>query len=335
MTPPVQAQTAQQETDSRRTGEQHFHELSFPQKSSLHTNRDQSPALSVHPAGTTEDIVAARKSSNQKQIATLASASITALVSVASGALSSIVVGDSFFSEAPLGGKGFNGMAFLATLGMSTFLMGVSGFQAFTELRDWLRVRNRDAKQPNAELLDAIAVCSEPEAYRSEVQKAANLCLRYLQEPGGAIVTAHALSGIYQGLHHIGPSQEMAALCQELGFSCASRYSGLPVQQELLKVILSSAPQLFPLCNGEREAERLAESLSAVVMLASPGKADSFFEELAVELYTLARGIPNLPLAARHELLSTAYEIVPKDTPIAENVELQLREVRELVARTR
>ncbi len=349
MKPPTQAHTAQEhtaqtntaqtntaESDSRAPGEL-FHGLSFPQKTSLHSNRNQGTTLSAsaNPEAMGEDIAAAQKSSRRRQNATLASVSITGLASVASGALASFVIGSSYFSEAPLGGKGFNGMAFIATLGMSTCLMGLSGFQAFTEFRNWLRVRKRDAKQPDSALLDAIAVCSDPEANRSDVHRAANLCLRYLQEPGGAIVTAHALSGINQGLRHLGPSHEMVALCQELGFASASRYSGLPVQRELLKVILSSAPQLFPLCNGEKEAKKLAESVSTLVVQASTGKADSFFEELAVELHTLARGIPNLPLAARHELLSTAYEIVPKDTPIAENVELQLREVRELVASTR
>lgn len=324
MAPPVQGYTASHERDSRTTG-QCFDELTLPPR-----KYHQRLTSYAHPDTLAEDIAAARKSSRSLQVTGLTSSCMSSAMLVASGVLCSSVIGSSYFSDFPLGGKGFNGMAFIASLGMLTFLTGFGGVQAFTAVRDWLRASNRDAQQPDTTLLEAITTCSVSDTDRSEVVKAAQVCLRNLRVPGGAIVTAHALTGLHRGLSRIGASEEMVELCQELGFACPGRYSGLPVQSELVKFFLSEAPRLFPLCEGKEQAGHLAESLGQLVIMASKGEEKSRCEALAVELHTLARGIPEVLVGARCELLNTARNIVPKNTPIAENVELQLREVQEL-----
>lgn len=308
-----------------RTTEQCFDELAFPPR-----KYHRGLTSYAQPNTLAEDIAVAKKSSRWTQTTELLPLFVNTLVSGASGGLCSFVVGTTYFSDFPLGGKGFNGMLFIAALGVSAYLIGHSSVQACSGIRNWIRLRSRDAQQPDAALLDAITVCSHPDTTRTHIEKAAHICFKNLHEPGGAIVTAHALSGLYEALRQLGTTKGTFEIYQGLGLACANRYSGLPVQRELVNMFLSEAPKLFKLCEAEEPASNLAASLGQLVIMASKGEEKSRCEALAVELHTLARGIPEVLVGARCELLNTARNIVPKNTPIAENVELQLREVQEL-----
>ncbi len=270
---------------------------------------------------------AARDQSRQKRVGSFREAQLKAVNECLKAALILTLSG----SNIAFFGFSFSAHPVITTFGTFGLLVGglslAYGAQIFR--RAWLNRKESlsiDSVVEDPGLNKADTLRAAPDASKEALIQAGESYLKFIGNNYGATLNADALVGLHDCLIRMGCCPESAILLSRVGVEMASKYEGLPIQQELMAFALANARGLYEALPDNELRLELAESM-AKLAYAGAMHDRPLAVATAEKLHELARELPPGYVLIRAHLLEAAYDLTKPADLIRENVTSQLQEI--------